>query len=155
MRGATVGIAVLLAAGAGGATHDSTFGDPTPGSAAPRQPPGTPGAMGGMRGMRGMRGARQSVALGDSVFHGTAAGGTCYTCHGADAKGTPLAPDLTDTVWLNGDGGYPFVVRTVMHGVPRPKRFPAPMPAMGGARLTPAQVHAVAAYVHGLSRFAR
>ena len=98
---------------------------------------------------------RQSVALGDSIFHGTAAGGTCFTCHGANAKGTALAPDLTDTLWLNGDGSFPFIMRTVMHGVPRPTRYPAPMPPMGGARLTMPQARAVAAYVYRLSRPAR
>ena len=30
--------------------------------------------------------------------------GICYACHGANAKGTPLAPDLTDGKWLNIDG---------------------------------------------------
>ena len=35
------------------------------------------------------------VAFGDSIYHGLAAGGTCAGCHGTDAKGTPLAPDLT------------------------------------------------------------
>jgi mono/diheme cytochrome c family protein len=98
---------------------------------------------------------RQSVALGDSIFHGTVAGGTCFTCHGAHAKGTALAPDLTDTLWLNGDGSFPFIMRTVMHGVPRPTRYPAPMPPMGGARLTMPQARAVADYVYRLSHPAR
>ena len=119
------------------------------GAAAARQPPGRG------RGMGAMGRSAQGVALGDSIFHGKAAGGTCFTCHGADARGTALGPDLTDTLWLNGDGSYPFVMRTVMHGVPRPTRYPAPMPPKGGARLTREQAHAVAAYVHGLGRPAR
>jgi mono/diheme cytochrome c family protein len=104
----------------------------------------------GMGGMRDGHGGRQSVALGDSIFHGTAAGGTCFTCHGAQAKGTALAPDLTDSLWLNGDGSFPFIMRTVMHGVPKPTRYPAPMPPMGGARLTMLQARAVADYVYRL-----
>jgi mono/diheme cytochrome c family protein len=91
------------------------------------------------------------VALGDSVFHGKAGGGTCFVCHGADAKGTPgLAPDLTRPKLLNGDGSYAFIVKLVQTGVPNPKEAPAPMPAMGGVNLTPEQVRAVAAYVYSL-----
>ena len=91
------------------------------------------------------------IALGDSIFHGQVAGGTCQTCHGPDAKGTQLAPNLTDNQWLNGDGSYQFIVNTVTNGVPNPKQHPRPMPPMGGAQLTPAQVRAVAAYVYSLS----
>jgi mono/diheme cytochrome c family protein len=91
------------------------------------------------------------IALGDSIFHGQVAGGTCTACHGQDAKGTAVAPDLTDNQWLNGDGSYQFIVHTVHTGVPQPKQHPAPMPPMGGATLTDAQVNAVAAYVYSLS----
>lgn len=93
----------------------------------------------------------QMVALGDSIFHGQAAGGTCQACHGPDAKGTALAPNLTDTQWLNGDGSYQFILTTVTNGVPQPKQHPGAMPPMGGAQLTPDQVRAVAAYVYSLS----
>lgn len=91
------------------------------------------------------------VALGDSIFHGQAAGGICYTCHGPDAKGTQLGPNLTDAEWLNGDGSQEFIVRTVTNGVPTPKKYPGMMPPMGQT-LTPDQVRAVAAYVYSLSR---
>jgi mono/diheme cytochrome c family protein len=93
----------------------------------------------------------QQVALGDSIFHGQVAGGTCTACHGQDAKGTAVAPDLTDTQWLNGDGSYDFIVNTVTNGVPKPKEHPAPMPPKGGAALSDDQVKAVAAYVYSLS----
>lgn len=93
----------------------------------------------------------QQIALGDSVFHGQVAGGTCTACHGQDAKGTPVAPDLTDSQWLNGDGSYTFIVNTVTNGVPMPKQHPAPMPPKGGAPLNDDQVKAVAAYVYSLS----
>ena len=93
----------------------------------------------------------QLVALGDSIFHGQVAGGTCTACHGQDAKGTAVAPDLTDNKWINGDGSYDFIVQTVTTGVPKPKEHPAPMPPKGGAQLTDDQVKAVAAYVYSLS----
>lgn len=92
----------------------------------------------------------QMVALGDSIFHGTAANGICYTCHGANAKGTELAPDLTDAQWLNGDGSLSFIHNTVQNGVPTPKQHSAPMPAFGQA-FTPDQVNAVSAYVYSLT----
>ena len=93
----------------------------------------------------------QQVTLGDSIFHGQVAGGTCTACHGQDAKGTAVAPDLTDSKWINGDGSYQFIVNTVTTGVPKPKEHPAPMPPKGGATLTDDQVKAVAAYVYSLS----
>jgi mono/diheme cytochrome c family protein len=91
------------------------------------------------------------VALGDSIFHGQVANGTCSACHGSDAKGTPLAPDLTDSKWLWSDGSYKAIVRTVTEGVPAPREHRGVMPPMGGAQLTPAQVGAVGAYVFALS----
>jgi mono/diheme cytochrome c family protein len=93
----------------------------------------------------------QLIALGDSIFHGQVGGGTCTACHGQDAKGTAIAPDLTDQQWINGDGSYDFIVNTVTNGVPKPKQHPAPMPPKGGAPLTDDQVKAVAAYVYSLS----
>ncbi len=94
----------------------------------------------------------QMVAEGDSLFHGQVGGqAICYTCHGQDAKGTQLAPDLTDNTWLNGDGSYGFIVNTVTTGVPTPKQHPSPMPPMGGATLTQSQIQAVAAYVYSLT----
>lgn len=93
----------------------------------------------------------KQIALGDSIFHGLVAGGTCSACHGQDAKGTAVAPDLTDQQWLNGDGSYDFLVKTITNGVPNPKQHPAPMPPKGGAPLTDDQVKAVAAYEYSLS----
>lgn len=91
------------------------------------------------------------IALGDSIFHGRVAGGTCATCHGQDAKGTQIGPDLTDAQWLHGDGSYQFIINTVSSGVTTPKQYPGAMPPMGGASLTPEQARAVAAYVYSLS----
>ena len=87
------------------------------------------------------------VNQGQQIFTST---GQCYTCHGPDAKGTQLAPNLTDSEWLNISGKYDEIVNLVHSGVPQPKQHPAPMPAMGGAQLTDDQVKQVAAYVWSL-----
>lgn len=91
----------------------------------------------------------EMVAQGQQIFTSV---GNCYTCHGPDAKGTQLAPNLTDAQWLNISGKYDEIVHTVHTGVPQPKdpSHAAPMPAMGGAQLTDDQVKAVAAYVWSL-----
>jgi mono/diheme cytochrome c family protein len=92
------------------------------------------------------------VAEGDSIFHGQAYGGLCFTCHGMDAKGGPLAPSLADTAWLTGDGSYAFIQKRVTEGMPRPTApYVSPMLPMGGAKLTPGQIKSVAAYVYTIS----
>ena len=90
-------------------------------------------------------------ALGDSVYHGQVGGGTCAGCHGSDARGTPLGPDLTSGRWLWGDGSLDAIANTIARGVPAPKEHTGVMPPMGGAQLTRAQVRAAAAYVYALS----
>ena len=87
------------------------------------------------------------VSRGRTVFSGA---GNCFACHGANAKGTPLAPDLTDAQWLNIDGSYAAIAGLVRTGVANPKQHSAPMPPMGGATLSAVQVCAVAAYVYSL-----
>ncbi len=90
------------------------------------------------------------IALGDSIFHGQVGGGTCHVCHGQDAKGSAVGPNLTDKEWLHNDGTLAGITGTINSGVPKPKNAPAPMPPMGGASLNPDQVKAVATYVHSL-----
>jgi mono/diheme cytochrome c family protein len=90
------------------------------------------------------------IALGDSIFHGQAGGGTCYVCHGQDGKGSAVGPNLTDGEWLNNDGTLAGITGTITSGVPKPTKAPAPMPPMGGASLSPDQVKAAATYVHSL-----
>lgn len=85
---------------------------------------------------------------GKAIFEGK---GNCYACHGKDAKGTPLAPNLTDSVWINVDGSLEAIRELVSKGVPKPKQHPAPMPPMGGAKLSQKEIDAVAAYVAGLA----
>jgi mono/diheme cytochrome c family protein len=90
------------------------------------------------------------IATGNEIFHGKVGGATCYVCHGQDAKGTAVGPNLTDKEWLHSDGSLAGITKTIQTGVPQPKVAPAPMPPMGGATLSPDQVKAVAAYEHSL-----
>ena len=91
------------------------------------------------------------VALGNRIYHGQVANASCAGCHGDDAKGTPLGPDLTSSKWLWGDGSLPSIKRIITEGVPQPKNYRSAMPPMGGAQLSPAEVDAVAAYVWAIS----
>ncbi|MGH7483600.1 MAG: c-type cytochrome [Longimicrobiales bacterium] len=88
------------------------------------------------------------VTEGQQIFSST---GNCFTCHGPDATGTQLAPNLTDSEWINIDGSYESIIENVRTGVPQPVEHPAPMPPMGGAQLTEDQLRAVAAYVYAIS----
>ena len=85
---------------------------------------------------------------GREVFSGA---GNCFTCHGADGTGGPLAPDLTDGQWLNVDGSYGAIAGVVRTGVSQPQQYPAPMPPTGGGNLAEEQICAVAAYVYSLA----
>jgi glucose/arabinose dehydrogenase/cytochrome c5 len=91
------------------------------------------------------------VASGDRIYHGEVGGAACAGCHGANATGSPLGPDLTSKKWLWSHGSYAGILKTIREGVANPKEYRSPMPAMGGAQLTPDQVAAVAAYVWALS----
>jgi glucose/arabinose dehydrogenase/mono/diheme cytochrome c family protein len=91
------------------------------------------------------------VALGASVFRGEVSGAGCTGCHGTDGGGSPLGPTLGPHLWLWSDGGYAGIKQTIATGVPSPKKYRSPMPAMGGAELSDDEVAAVAAYVWTLS----
>jgi glucose/arabinose dehydrogenase/mono/diheme cytochrome c family protein len=93
---------------------------------------------------------KDQVALGAEIFHGQN-GATCTGCHGTNAKGTPLGPDLTAKHWLWGDGSVPSIAQTITNGVPNPKNYRSSMPPMGGAQLTPSDVLALADYVWALN----
>ena len=69
----------------------------------------------------------------------------CAACHGPAGKGNPLlgAPNLTDRVWLHGQGEA-AVVAMVTNGKTNV------MPAHEG-RLTAEQIHVLTGYVWGLS----
>jgi mono/diheme cytochrome c family protein len=91
------------------------------------------------------------VALGDRIYHGEVGGAPCAGCHGANATGSPLGPSLTSRKWLWSDGSYAGIMTVIKEGVPHPKEYRSPMPAMGGAQLTSDQLAAVSAYVWTLS----
>ena len=69
----------------------------------------------------------------------------CAACHGAEGKGNPAlgAPNLTDDIWLHGWGDA-AVIAMINNGKTNV------MPAHG-ERLSPAQIHVLAAYVWSLS----
>ena len=90
---------------------------------------------------------QEQVALGSRIYHGEVAGATCGGCHGSDAKGTPVGPDLTTGKWLWGDGSLSAIAETITNGVPDPKEHSGAMPPMGGVQLSKADIAAVAAYV--------
>lgn len=94
---------------------------------------------------------QQMVELGDRVFHGQVASGTCTACHGPEGKGTPLGPDLTNNKWLWSDGSWAGITKTITHGVMQPKQYRSPMPPNGGALLDSKQAKAVGAYVWAIS----
>lgn len=164
MVAGAAGLALALAAGAcggggdkgaGGTAAGTTTAAAAPAPAAGGSAAAAPAAGGGAGPKAGAPPAgatAQMVALGDSIFHGQAGGGTCFTCHGADANGTPLAPSLADDKWLTGDGSYSFIQQRVNTGMPTPTApYSAPMPPKGGANLSDAQVKAVSAYVYAIS----
>ena len=90
------------------------------------------------------------LSLGAQVFSGQVGGAACTGCHGSDAKGTPLGPDLTSGKHVWSDGSLAGIQKTISTGVAKPKNYRGPMPPMGGAQLSPEQLAAVAAYVHSL-----
>ncbi len=63
---------------------------------------------------------KDEVALGDRIFHGEAAGGTCTGCHGSDAKGSPQAPSLVNGHWVQSDGSLTSIDQVIANGVPKP-----------------------------------
>ena len=141
------------AGGAGaGAPPPPAAGDTAPTARPPADTGAAPNADTAAKpaGGGGGGGDAKLIALGDSIFHGQAGGGTCHVCHGQDAKGSAVGPNLTDKEWLNNDGTLAGITGTINSGVPKPKSAPAPMPPMGGASLNPDQVKAVATYVHSL-----
>lgn len=88
------------------------------------------------------------VAQGEQLYGSS---GNCFTCHAANAGGTPLAPALNDGSWLHIDGSFEELVRIISEGVPVPSQYPAAMPPRGGAPLSEEQVRQIAAYVYTLS----
>jgi glucose/arabinose dehydrogenase len=97
-------------------------------------------------------GSAARLAQGAQLYQGEIADAACTGCHGPDAKGTPLGPDLVDNKWLHGDGSVGSIAKTITDGVPDPKNYRSPMPPMGGASLTHEQVVAIAGYIWALNK---
>jgi glucose/arabinose dehydrogenase/mono/diheme cytochrome c family protein len=95
---------------------------------------------------------QDQVALGDRIFHGEAANGTCGGCHGSDGRGSPVGADLVTGKWLWSDGSLDGISKTIASGVAKPKTAGGAMPPNGGAALKPDELKAVAAYVYAISR---
>jgi cbb3-type cytochrome c oxidase subunit III len=89
------------------------------------------------------------VNQGQQLYRGQ---GNCFTCHGMNAEGTQLAPGLRDQDWIQIDGSLQSIETVIRTGVATPQQYPAPMPAMGGAQLSDAQIQAIAAYVYAISQ---
>ena len=88
--------------------------------------------------------SKEHVAHGDRVFHGEAAGGRCSSCHGWDARGTPIGNDLTTGMYIWADGSVNGIKRVLKHNM-------SIAPGMDGD-LKPEDVEAVAVYVWALGR---
>jgi mono/diheme cytochrome c family protein len=131
----------MLAACGGG--DDAGEGAATPPAATPPPPAAAPAAAELPEGV-----TQEMVAQGQAIFTGA---GLCSSCHGADASGTALAPNLRDGEWINiPSRDYQEIVNVVTTGVAQPQQHPAPMPARGGSQITDEQVNQVAAYVVSL-----
>ena len=95
---------------------------------------------------------RQTLELGDQIFHGQVGGASCVGCHGSNASGTPLGPTLRSSRKIWSDGSVAGIAATIRVGVAQPKNYRAPMPPAGGAQLTADQVSALASYVWALGQ---
>jgi cytochrome c oxidase cbb3-type subunit 3 len=86
-----------------------------------------------------------AVQRGKQIFYDTNKG-VCNDCHGSDAKGDSAigAPDLTDAIWLRGDGSRQSIEDTIAHGLAG--RCPAWI-----TQLSPVTIRALAVYVYSAS----
>ncbi len=69
--------------------------------------------------------------------------GQCFDCHGNDMGGDTFigAPNLADKVWVNGDGSKKAIIDIIAQGR-------VGVSPMFKNTLSPAQIRAVAAYIH-------
>jgi len=146
-----VGLVAVFALAACGGDAGAESEDMTeePVAEAPAETPATGGQQVAM-GTPPAGATQEQVTQGQQIFSGN---GNCFTCHGMDATGTQLAPNLTDSEWINieGEVNWDAIQQVVRTGVPNPKQHPSPMPAMGGAQLSDQEVQAVSAYVYAIS----
>jgi mono/diheme cytochrome c family protein len=143
MRVLAVALICVSLTACGGAKGDAADGDPS--AAVPEAAPAAavsfdPSSI-----------TASELALGDSIFHGLIGATSCQACHGADGAQATVAPDLTDSAWLHGDGSFEGIYKTIETGVMTPKQYTSVMPPYGGAPLDAVKHRAVAAYVYRLS----
>jgi len=100
-------------------------------------------------------GSRDQLVLGDKIFRGQAAGGTCTGCHGADGKGSTVGSNLVSGPRIWSDGTLASITNVIRTGVEKPKSHTGLMPPMGGATLSDADLTAVASYVWAIGYQAR
>jgi hypothetical protein len=87
-------------------------------------------------------------AAGAALYHGRA---RCFTCHGQRGEGAArLGPDLTDSVWVDGDGSLAAIRDAIARGVASPRVSAVAMPAYSGM-LDSAEIARTADYVFTLS----
>jgi mono/diheme cytochrome c family protein len=82
------------------------------------------------------------------------AGAPCAKCHGAGGTGGQNGPNLTDATWVQGDGSFAFILKTIQTGVPKASvkgTYPFAMRPTGGGTFSDAQVRSIAAYVYSIS----
>jgi cytochrome c oxidase cbb3-type subunit III len=81
----------------------------------------------------------------------------CAACHGEDMQGkkTPGAPNLTDKIWLYGDGSVFDIERTLLYGIRSgvsKSRNETDMPPYGlTGRLSDAEIRNLVQYLYQLS----
>jgi glucose/arabinose dehydrogenase len=93
----------------------------------------------------------EQLALGEKIYRGQAAGGTCAGCHGADGGGSQIGANLVDATWLWSDGSPAGIKGTIEKGVATAKQAIGAMPPLGAAPLSAADVDAITAYVWAIS----
>ncbi len=83
-----------------------------------------------------------AAGRGSKIFH-SGERGVCWDCHGEDARGDTAigAPDLTDAIWLYGDGSRQSIYLSIANG--RAGTCPAWI-----SRLPAETIRALAVYLH-------
>jgi mono/diheme cytochrome c family protein len=137
----SVGLSIMIAVTAGCPGDDARDTPPPatqPGAPPPAAP--APGVTGDL------------VQQGQQIYAGA---GICFTCHGQNAQGTPLGPNLADGEWIWIDPAQDLhteLVNIIRVGVAQPREYPAPMPPNGGVNLSEDQLEALAAYLVSLNQ---
>ena len=90
------------------------------------------------------------LRLGDSVWHGWTGQAQCSRCHAGHTTGTPAAPEIMRSEWLRA-ASYGALVHFLAHGQQDGRGEDAAKPHPGAARLSAAELRAVALYVRWLA----